>query len=191
MLVDQRELLLGSVDDCFLYINGELNPLAALVRAEVVFLENGVARVVDEANFVLGLIDDEDALLQIVEQLIVTASQDFCLDVQFSGPGNEDVDDQAGDERVYQQYNVSRDYLAVDGVIVNEVRHGNVYVCLLDENGEHVGPEVVRHCYEVDHVGQLHIVHEVVASLGWHRHSQRCVHQLVVNCVLADGWIID
>ena len=64
LLVDQRELLLGSVDDCILCVSGGGQ---TLVGDEVVFLENSVASLVDEANFVLGLIDDEDALLQIVE----------------------------------------------------------------------------------------------------------------------------
>jgi len=63
---------------------------------------------------------------------------------------------------------VLRDYLVVDGVPVDEVRHGNDYVCLLDENGQHVGPEVVRHCYKVDQVCKLHEVDEGVTSEGRH-----------------------
>ena len=54
-------------------------------------LENGLTSIVDEADFVLDFVDDNNTLLKIVEELVISTSQDFSPQVLLADPRNEDM----------------------------------------------------------------------------------------------------
>ena len=80
----QSELLI-----CFVKTSIYLSILRS--RMELDRLEDELTSLIDETYFVLGFVDDNNTLLKIVEQLVITTSQNFSPQVLFADPSNEDV----------------------------------------------------------------------------------------------------
>ena len=83
-------------------------------------LQDSFASFVDEAYFVLCFVNDKNTLFKIVEEFVITSSQNFRFQVDFADPGKANVRNPTNDEHRKNSRDKWLDVLLVDLVLVNE-----------------------------------------------------------------------
>jgi len=86
-------------------------------------LQDSFASFVDEAYFVFGFVNDKNTLLKIVEQFVITSSQNFRFQVDFADPGKAYVHKPTSEEHRENSPNEWLDMFIVDRLFVNEYMH--------------------------------------------------------------------